>query len=159
MAASPLRILLSNDDGFDATGLKLLERVARTISEDVWVVAPETEQSGAGHSLTLRRPLRIRHRAERHYSVDGTPTDCVLLAVKHILGDHPPDLVLAGINRGLTDRMCQSAQQGRDRQYETRSVTHAYSSVVLLHTIPEWVAPTEPVPWSSACRHHSGGPE
>jgi len=100
MAKPPLRILLSNDDGVDATGLKLLERIARGFSDDIWVVAPEIEQSGSSHSLTLRRPLRIRHLSERRYSVDGTPTDCVLMAVKHILADHPPDLVLAGINRG-----------------------------------------------------------
>jgi len=100
MGADGLRILLSNDDGVDATGLKLLERIAREFSDDVWTVAPEMEQSGSAHSLTLRRPLRIRKLTERRFSVDGTPTDCVLLAVKHLLLDHPPDLVLSGVNRG-----------------------------------------------------------
>lgn len=94
------RILLSNDDGVHARGLALLERIARKLSDDVWVVAPEVEQSGSSHSLTLRRPLRIRRVADRRYSVDGTPSDSVLLGVKHILKDHPPDLVLSGINRG-----------------------------------------------------------
>jgi 5'/3'-nucleotidase len=97
---SKARILLSNDDGVHATGLKLLEEVALTLSDDVWVVAPEAEQSGASHSLTMRRPLRMRHVSERHYAVDGTPTDSVLLAVQHVLKDRRPDLVLSGINRG-----------------------------------------------------------
>lgn len=105
MARRPLdlskaRILISNDDGIHATGLKLLEEIALTLSDDVWVVAPEAEQSGASHSLTMRRPLRMRLVSERHYAVDGTPTDSVLLAVQHVLKDRPPDLVLSGINRG-----------------------------------------------------------
>ena len=94
------RILISNDDGINATGLAVLERVARAISDDVWVVAPDAEQSGASHSLTLRRPLRVRKLEDRRYAVDGTPTDCVLFAVRNILIDHPPDLVLSGVNRG-----------------------------------------------------------
>jgi 5'-nucleotidase len=97
---SKARILLSNDDGIHATGLKLLEEVALTLSDDVWVVAPDAEQSGASHSLTMRRPLRMRTVSERHYAVDGTPTDAVLLAVQHVLKDKLPDLVLSGINRG-----------------------------------------------------------
>jgi len=94
------RILLSNDDGIEASGLKALERVARSLSDDVWVVAPEIEQSAASHSLTLRVPLRIRNRREQRFTVNGTPTDAVLLAVQHIMKDHRPDLVLSGINRG-----------------------------------------------------------
>lgn len=94
------RILISNDDGIDAPGIRLLEKLACSLSDDVWVVAPTTEQSGAGHSLTLRHPLRIRKRDERHFSVDGTPTDCVLLALQQIMRDSPPDIVLSGINRG-----------------------------------------------------------
>jgi 5'-nucleotidase len=94
------RILLTNDDGIAAPGLKALLRIARALSSDVWVVAPELEQSGAGHSLTLRRPLRIREVGRRRYAVDGTPTDAVLLAVNQILRDHKPTLVLSGVNRG-----------------------------------------------------------
>ncbi|MFQ5971415.1 MAG: 5'/3'-nucleotidase SurE [Alphaproteobacteria bacterium] len=94
------RLLLTNDDGIAAPGLKVLVRVARQLSGDVWVCAPETEQSGAGHSLTLRHPLRLRRVSRRRHAVDGTPTDCVLLALHHILKDRPPDLVLSGINRG-----------------------------------------------------------
>ena len=94
------RILISNDDGIDAPGIKLLERLAREFSDDVWVIAPSIEQSGAGHSLTLRRPLRIHKRDERHFAVDGTPTDCVLLGLQQVMRDSPPDIVLSGINRG-----------------------------------------------------------
>ncbi|HZK90311.1 MAG TPA: 5'/3'-nucleotidase SurE [Stellaceae bacterium] len=94
------RILVSNDDGIDAPGLKLLERIARELSPDVWVVAPEREQSGAGHSLTTRRPLRLQEVGQRRYMVDGTPTDCVLLALKRLLRGRPPSLVLSGINGG-----------------------------------------------------------
>ena len=94
------RILLTNDDGIHAPGLRSLERIARELSDDVWIVAPERNNSGAGHSLTLRRPLRIRRVAERQFAVDGTPTDCVLLALQHIMRDEPVDLVLSGVNHG-----------------------------------------------------------
>lgn len=97
---SQARILISNDDGINAPGLRLLEKIARSLCPDVWVVAPEQEQSGAGHSLTLRRPLRIREVSERHFAIDGTPTDCVLLAIKFIMKDQRPTLVLSGINAG-----------------------------------------------------------
>ncbi|MDV7338757.1 5'/3'-nucleotidase SurE [Terasakiella sp. A23] len=97
---SQARILISNDDGIHAPGLKVLEEIARTICEDVWVVAPETEQSATGHSLTLRRPLRIHKHGEKRYSVDGTPTDCVLLAMNEIMKEAKPNLVLSGVNRG-----------------------------------------------------------
>ncbi|HEV2187306.1 MAG TPA: 5'/3'-nucleotidase SurE [Stellaceae bacterium] len=98
--AAIARILVSNDDGIDAPGLQLLERIARELSPEVWVVAPEQEQSGAGHSLTTRRPIRLTEIAPRRYVVDGTPTDCVLLALKRLLRGRPPSLVLSGINAG-----------------------------------------------------------
>ena len=93
-------ILLSNDDGIRAPGLDALERVARTLCDDVWIVAPELEQSGASHSLTLRRPLRIKQYGERRFSVDGTPSDAVLLGIKHIMKERRPALVLSGVNAG-----------------------------------------------------------
>jgi 5'-nucleotidase len=96
----PLRILVSNDDGIHAPGLKALEKIARALSDDVWVVAPETEQSGASHSLTLTMPLRVRKIAAKKFAVDGTPTDCVMMGVLHIMKDKRPDLVLSGVNRG-----------------------------------------------------------
>src|ERR1051326_4599051 len=76
------RILLTNDDGIEARGLKVLHKVVRGLCRDVWIVAPEIEQSGASHSLTLHRPLRVRKLGPRRFAVDGTPTDCVLLALK-----------------------------------------------------------------------------
>ena len=95
-----MRILLTNDDGVHAPGLTVLEEIARTISDDIWIVAPSEEQSGAGHSLTLTRPLRVRQHGEKHYSVTGTPTDAVMMAVGHLMKDAKPDLVLSGVNRG-----------------------------------------------------------
>jgi 5'-nucleotidase len=95
-----MRILLTNDDGINATGLKVLEVIARTLSDDVWTVAPAEEQSGTGHSLTLTRPLRIRKHAEKRYSVTGTPTDAVMMGLAKIMKDSPPDLILSGVNRG-----------------------------------------------------------
>lgn len=97
---SDARILVSNDDGIHAPGLKLLERIARSLSDDVWVVAPEAEQSGASHGLTLRRSLALHKVGRRRYAVGGTPSDSVLMAVKYIMTDKAPDLVLSGINRG-----------------------------------------------------------
>jgi 5'-nucleotidase len=94
------RILLSNDDGIYAPGLKVLEEIARQISDDVWVVAPLEEQSGAGHSLSLRTPLRIRQMEEKRFAVEGTPTDCVLLALNNLMAKNRPHLVLSGVNNG-----------------------------------------------------------
>ena len=94
-----MRILLTNDDGIHAEGLQVLERVARQFSDDVWVVAPETDQSGFAHSLSLSEPLRMRKVREKHYAVRGTPTDCVIMGVRHLLPE-PPDLILSGVNSG-----------------------------------------------------------
>ncbi len=94
------RILVTNDDGIHAPGLKVLEKIAKSLSNDVWVVAPETEQSAAGHSLTLTVPLRIRRLSARRFAVNGTPTDSVLLGVNEIVAGRRPDLVLSGVNAG-----------------------------------------------------------
>lgn len=96
-----MRILVTNDDGIDSDGLTALETIARSVSEDVWVVAPQTEQSATGHSLTMHEPIRLRQLDARRFAVRGTPTDCVLMAVLQIMQDHKPDLVLSGINRGM----------------------------------------------------------
>jgi len=100
MTPSNPRILLTNDDGADADGLMVLKRVAETLSDDVWIVAPRTEQSGASRGISLHDPLRAKKLGERHFSVTGTPTDCVMLALGSLLGDQPPDLILSGINHG-----------------------------------------------------------
>jgi 5'-nucleotidase len=94
-----VRILLTNDDGINAPGLEVLERIARRLSDDIWICAPSEEQSGAGHSLTLTRPIRLRQHDERRFSVTGTPTDAVTMALKRLM-DTPPDLILSGVNRG-----------------------------------------------------------
>jgi 5'-nucleotidase len=96
-----LRILVSNDDGIHAPGLTVAEAIARTLSDDIWVVAPETEQSGASHSLTLTLPLRLRQAGNQRFALSGTPTDCVMMAGIHIMKDHLPDLVISGVNRGF----------------------------------------------------------
>jgi 5'-nucleotidase len=95
-----MRILVTNDDGVHAPGLKVLEAIARQLSNDVWVVAPETDQSGVSHSLSLNDPLRLRQISERHFAVKGTPTDCVIMGTRHVMNGARPDLVLSGVNRG-----------------------------------------------------------
>ncbi len=95
-----MRILVTNDDGIHAPGLEACARIAAALSDDVWVVAPETDQSGVAHSLSLNDPLRLRKVAAQRYAVKGTPTDCVIMAVRHVLIDNPPDLILSGVNRG-----------------------------------------------------------
>jgi 5'/3'-nucleotidase len=95
-----MRILVTNDDGIAAEGLDVLRRIAGELSSDVWVIAPESNQSGASHSMTLHEPLRLRQTDARTFIVRGTPTDCVIMGVRHLLIDHPPDLVLSGVNHG-----------------------------------------------------------
>lgn len=95
-----MRILLTNDDGIHAPGFAVLERIAAALSDDIWVVAPAEEQSGAGHSLTLSQPVRLRRHGERRFAVAGTPTDAVMLALAHVMKGSPPDLILSGVNRG-----------------------------------------------------------
>ncbi|MEM7665876.1 MAG: 5'/3'-nucleotidase SurE [Pseudomonadota bacterium] len=94
-----MRILLTNDDGYHAPGFEVLEDIARQFSDDIWVCAPSEEQSGAGHSLTLNRPVRLQKFAERRFAVTGTPTDSVMMALREVM-DGPPDLILSGVNRG-----------------------------------------------------------
>ena len=95
-----MRILVTNDDGIHAPGLEACARIAAALSDDVWVVAPEFDQSGVAHSLSLSDPLRLRQIEPQRFAVKGTPTDCVIMAVRHLLVDRPPDLVLSGVNRG-----------------------------------------------------------
>jgi 5'-nucleotidase len=141
------RILVSNDDGIDAPGLKLLAKIARSLCPEVWVVAPEREQSGASHSLTLDRPLRVRRLGARRYAVDGTPTDCVLLAVKVLMRDRRPTLMLSGVNAG--------ANLGEDVTY---SGTVAAAMEATLLDIPaiafsQHYADRGKVPWATAGAH------
>lgn len=143
------RILISNDDGIHAPGLKVLERIARTLSKDVWVVAPETEQSAAAHSLTLRQPLRIRQVGRRRFAVDGTPTDSVLLGIRHLLRDKPPQLVLSGINRG--------ANLGEDVHYSGTVAAAVEGALLGVPSIAfsQVFTPGRPIPWSTG-EHFAG---
>ena len=95
-----MRILLTNDDGYHAPGLAVLERLARKFSDDITIVAPAEEQSGKGRSLTLTEPLRVRKFDDKRYAVAGTPTDAVMFALANIMRDGKPDLILSGVNRG-----------------------------------------------------------
>lgn len=94
------RILICNDDGIHSEGIKVIEKAALSVTKDVWVVAPAYEQSGTGHSFTMHRSMSVKKVSERHYTVEGTPTDCVIYACRHLLRKHLPDLILSGINQG-----------------------------------------------------------
>jgi 5'-nucleotidase len=146
-AARAPRILVTNDDGIGAPGLRLLERVARQLSSDVWVVAPETNQSGASHSLTMHRPLRIRRLSRRRFAVDGTPTDCVLLALQIVIRNGAVDLVLSGVNQG--------SNLGEDVTY---SGTIAAAMEATLFNVPAFALSQcsrngHPVKWATAEQH------
>jgi len=95
-----MRILVTNDDGIHSEGLDVCAEIGRALSEDVWVIAPEFDQSGVSHSLSLNDPLRLREVGERRFAVKGTPTDCVIMGSRHVIKDRPPNLVLSGVNRG-----------------------------------------------------------
>ena len=95
-----MRILITNDDGIHSPGLDVCAEIARAFSDDIWIVAPETDQSGVSHSLSLNDPLRLRQVEERRFAVKGTPTDSIVMGVRHILNGKGPDLVLSGVNRG-----------------------------------------------------------
>ena len=147
LSLAAARILVTNDDGINAPGLKLLAKVARTLSPNVWVVAPEQEQSGASHSLTLSRPLRIRKAGPRRFAVDGTPTDCVLLAVNAIMREERPTLVLSGVNAG--------ANLGEDVTY---SGTVAAAMEATLLDVPaiafsQHYLDRQAIPWKTAEAH------
>ena len=138
-----MRILLTNDDGINARGLKLLEKVARTLTDDIWIVAPTEEQSGAGHSLTLTTPVRLRTHDDRRFSVTGTPTDAVMLALAHIMKDSPPDVILSGINRGanLAEDVTYSgtvsaAMEGALAGVPSIALSQAYSREGMGDTVP-----------------------
>jgi 5'-nucleotidase len=138
-----VRILLTNDDGVNARGLRLLEAVARNLSHDIWIVAPTEEQSGAGHSLTLTEPVRLRQHDDRRFSVTGTPTDSVMLALAHVMKDSPPDVIISGINRGanLAEDVTYSgtvsaAMEGALAGVPSIALSQAYSREGMGDTVP-----------------------
>jgi 5'-nucleotidase len=95
-----VRILLTNDDGIHAPGLAVLEKIAHELSDDVWVVCPEVERSGAARGVTLTDPIRVRRIGEKRFATSGTPTDCVILGLQELVTGAAPDLILSGVNRG-----------------------------------------------------------
>lgn len=144
-----MRILISNDDGIHAEGLKVLERIAHEFTDDVWTVAPETDQSGLAHSLTLSEPLRLRKIDDRHFALKGTPTDCVIMGVREILPS-PPDLVLSGVNSGqnISDDVTYSgtvaaAMEGALLGIRSIALSQAYS----------WDDGARSVRWQTAEQH------
>ncbi len=139
-----MRILITNDDGINARGLHFLAGVSRRVG-DVHVVAPDREQSGASHSLTLHRPLRLTHRDDGAYHVDGTPTDCVLLALGVLLRERP-DFVLSGVNHGpnmgedvLYSGTVAAAMEGLSLGIPGVAVSLAGGDIDLLETQEEWL--------------------
>ncbi len=145
MEKRPLKILISNDDGIFARGLEILEQACRKVG-DVTVVAPDREQSASSHSLTMTRPLRPVKRADGRYQVDGTPTDCVLLALETIL-DHRPDFVFSGINHGpnmgedvLYSGTVAAAMEGLSVGIPGVAMSFAGAKLELIETQLEWIA-------------------
>src|SRR3954451_12484875 len=138
-----MRILLTNDEGVNATGLRILEAIARRFSDDIWIVAPSEEQSGAGHSLTLTVPIRLRRLGERRFCVTGTPTDAVMMGLAHILEDGRPDLILSGINRGANlgedvtySGTVSAAMEGALAGVRSIALSQAYSREGMGDTVP-----------------------
>ena len=120
-AVSKPRVLISNDDGYHSEGIHVLADALDSLAE-VWVVAPDRENSAVSHALTLSRPLRLSRMSERHFTVDGTPTDSVTLGICQVLSDQPPDLVVSGINFG--------SNMGDDVHY-SGTVSAAFEAVIL----------------------------
>jgi 5'-nucleotidase len=95
------RILLTNDDGIDAPGLAVLEAIAAELAREVWVVAPEHDQSGVSHAISLHHALRVSQQGPRRFGISGTPGDCAVMGICHLMTDGAPQLLLSGVNRGL----------------------------------------------------------
>jgi 5'-nucleotidase len=134
-----MRILLTNDDGIHAPGFAALERIAATLSDDLWVVAPDEENSGAGHSLTLTRPLRVREVGTRRFAVSGTPTDCVMLALGRLIEGARPDLVLSGVNRGAN--LAEDVTYSGTISAAMEGTLAGIPSIALSQAVADWAAP------------------
>ncbi|WP_223861678.1 5'/3'-nucleotidase SurE [Geminicoccus harenae] len=133
--------MVTNDDGYQAAGIRTLTKIAQAISDDVWVVAPESNQSGVGHGLTIRRPLRARRLGEKQFAVDGTPTDCVMLGLQKLIEGKKVDLVLSGINHGsnLADDVTYSGTVAAAMEATLcRTKAIAFSSLMEFGKGPRW---------------------
>lgn len=141
------RILITNDDGVHSEGIELLAALARQHSDDVWVVAPDSERSGASHSVSLADPLRIRQLGPKTFAVRGSPTDCVVLGVKHLCKDKRPTVVLSGINRGANtadDVMYSGTIAAAIEGVQLGIPSIAFSQILVRG---------QPVPWQTARQH------
>ena len=143
-----MRILLTNDDGIHAPGLAVLEAIARELSDDVWVVAPELEQSGQARAVTLNTPVRVREAGEKRFGVSGTPSDCVLLGVHDIL-DQKPDLVLSGVNRG--QNIAEDTSQSGTVAGAVEGMRLGVPGVALSQS--KGFRDGQPIPWECARAH------
>ena len=141
------RILVTNDDGVHSPGIELLAALASRYSDDVWVVAPDSERSGASHSVSLADPLRIRELGPKKFSVRGSPTDCVVLGVNHLCKDRRPTVILSGVNRG--------ANTADDMTY-SGTIAAAIEGVQLgipAIAFSQVFVPGQAVPWHTAVQH------
>lgn len=146
-----MRILVTNDDGIHAPGLKIAEAIAKKLSKDIWIVAPDYEQSGASHSLTLTKPLRLRKVNARKYAVRGTPTDCVMMAVHEIMQQEGrPDLIISGVNRG--------SNLGEDVTYSGTVAAAMEGTLLGIPSIAlsQKINPGHPVKWATGEQHAPG---
>ncbi len=140
------RVLLVNDDGIDGHGLVMLEEIVRRFTDDVWVVAPDEERSGAGHSFSTTQPVRVKQRDERHFAVKGTPTDCALLAIYELIEGRKPDILISGINRG--------PNLAEDITYSGTASAAMEGALLGIPAIAlsQCFRPPNPVPWDAAER-------
>ena len=143
-----MRILITNDDGINAEGLEVLRRAALQFSDDVWIVAPETNQSGVSHALSLTQPLRVREVEHKVFAVNGTPTDCVIIAVRQIM-DKRPDLILSGVNAGqnIADHITYSGTVAGALEGAILGI----KSIAFSQT-HDWSKATHPIDWSVSIR-------
>jgi 5'-nucleotidase len=155
------RVLITNDDGIDAEGIKALERAAGKVAEEVWVVAPEQDASGSSAGLNLRKPIRTHQISERKFAISGTPSDCILMAYRYIMEGKPPTMIMSGINCGanLADDLLFSgttnaALVGAFLGISSIAFSQAYHSLSDLH----WTTSETLVPVVLEKLHKAGWP-
>ncbi len=144
-----MRILLSNDDGIHAPGLEVLEEIARKLSDDIWIVAPEVERSGAGRAITLTEPIRVRHISDKRYACSGTPSDCMLLGIGEIMKGARPDLVLSGINRG--QNLAEDTSVSGTVAVAMQAMQMGVPAIALSQAMNFRTG--EPIPWQTGAEH------
>lgn len=147
-----MRILLSNDDGIHAPGLGVLEAIAATLSDDVWIVAPEVERSGMGRAITLTDPIRVRQISEKRFACSGTPTDCVLLGIGEIMKSARPDLVLSGVNRG--QNLAEDTSVSGTVAVAMQAMQMGVPAIAMSQAMNFRTG--EAIPWQTAAKHGSG---